>query len=71
MKYNLGQEIWYMMDNKAHSAMVLSRSMVENKGGELPVHKQFGEAGIRYATVHGIISESGAFASKQELLNSL
>lgn len=77
MKYQLDQTVFYMKDNKIHSATVLSRAQVEcrfNKPateGQKRLHQPFGPAGIQYATVHGVFNEEQVFASKEELLASL
>lgn len=77
MDYNLGETIYYLRENKVHSAPVLSRIMVENKDNKPSNAEQerlftpFGKARIQYGTCHDIIDECEAFASKQELLASL
>jgi hypothetical protein len=78
MKYKLHQIIYYMRDNRPHSAPILSRVCVENGREIWPANEvqegffaRFGKAGVTYATCHGEIAESAAFASKEELLNSL
>ena len=68
MKYNLDQTIYYLKDNKLHSAPVRSRILVENGTSyAMP----FGESRIEYATVHGVFSEDEVFASKRELVRNL
>ncbi len=78
MKYDLHQIIHYMKDNRSHSAPVLSRVCVENGREEWIANEvqdgffaRFGKAGITYATCHGEIAESAAFASKKELIEAL
>ena len=78
MKYKLDQLIYYMQDNKVHSAKVLSRWCIENLkeyaslGTEdMTFYAPMGVEGVWYKTCHGIINEKHAFASKQELLESL
>jgi hypothetical protein len=71
-KYELGQKIYYLMDNRLHSAPVLSRIIVENQKEDYDsIFKQFGNARILYATCHGEIDEKDAFASKEELADNL
>lgn len=77
MEYNLGETIYYLRENKVHSAEVLSRTAVENANNkpsnavQEKLFTPFGKARIQYGTSHGIIDESEAFASKVELLASL
>lgn len=74
-KFRLGQEIFYIRDNRLHSAPVMSRRCVENsrecKSGGSNLYSRFGHSGIEYSTVHGIIKEKEAFASKEDLAASL
>ena len=78
MKYELGQLIYYMQDNKVHSAPVLARKQVENAKDynelgteDMAFAAPWGTAGIWYKTCHGIIDQNDAFASREELLESL
>jgi len=73
-KFELGQLIFYMENNRVHSAPVVARSYVDvidnrKEGGE--IYTRFGTPGILYSTCHGIVSERRAFATKSELLASL
>ena len=70
MKYKLGQMIFYMLENKVHSAPILARTVVEN-GTKIPIFMPFGNARIQYGTFHGIVEEKDAFTTKEELLKSL
>lgn len=76
-KYDIDQTIFYMRDNKVHSSKVLSRMCVENKfatgatASQRELYQPFGAAQISYATSHGIVHECKAFASREELLESL
>jgi hypothetical protein len=77
-KYNLDQIIYYMADNRVHSAPVLSRMYVDNlhpdwtsTPEQRDLFTAFGATNIMYATCHGTISETLAFASAQDLVNSL
>lgn len=68
MKYHLNQTIYYLKDNKLHSATVRSRTVVENaESWATP----FGESRIEYATAHGVFSENEVFASRRELVQFL
>lgn len=78
MKYNLQQTIYYLLDNKVHSAPVLSIMEVRNDKEDLAYTKEqkelftpFGKQGIKYATTHGIFPEEKVFDSKENLLKSL
>jgi len=68
-KYQLDQLIYYLKDNKLHSASILSRMKIENlyndKNSEL--FNQFNNEGTFYATTHGIFEEEKVFSSKEEL----
>lgn len=77
-KFKLGQEVFYMCDNRVHSTKVTSRMIVENsheswastetqKNSWMP----FGKTGVMYASCHGRWMESEIFATKAELLASL
>lgn len=77
-KYALKQTIFYLQDNVVKSAAILSRRFVENSDnqadltdGQRKVYQIWGRNAIEYKTIHGIIEESKAFASKEELLKSL
>ena len=73
-KFQLGQLVWYLRDNKVHSAKVLARlcseSEKDNSASDSP-WMAFGRTRVEYSTCHGVINESQCFASKQELLESL
>jgi len=78
MKYKLNQTIYYMMDNRVHSAKIFARMKVENTNEDSAVTIEqksfftpFGSAAVKYATTHGIILEEEAHASKEELLENL
>ena len=76
-KFELGQLVYYMRDNRVHRATVNSRMKVDNaKTGalnteQMKIFRVFGPTGEFYATVHGITPVEGVFASKEELLKSL
>lgn len=75
-KYELGQLVYYLKDNKRHSAPIISRMIVENKYDhfdrfQLRIQKnqfeffnRFGESVIMYATCHGEFKESDLFSTK-------
>jgi hypothetical protein len=76
--FELEQTIYYMRDSRVHSAPVLSRMSVENTHDEWAHTKEqkdlfthFGPSGIFYYTCHGLVSSVEAYASKQELLETL
>lgn len=73
-KFELGQTIYYMGDNKMHSAPVLARMIVENlrdvkmaTSEQIRLFQPFGEARTVYSTVHGIIHSDEAFESPAAL----
>lgn len=77
-RYSLGQTIYYLIDNKIHSAEVLSRSFVDNlhedwnsTKTQCSTFKAFGDTGVFYSTCHGIVNEKLAFPTKEELTKSL
>jgi hypothetical protein len=75
-KYQIDQTIYYIQNNKIHSAPILSRIVIENKyiahtAEQKELFTPFGESGIRYVTCHGIFKEKYVRASKEELLKSL
>ena len=61
MKYELKQTIYYLRENRIHSASVCTRMNWQ----------KFGVSGIKYVTCHGVVDESEAYASKEELRDSL
>jgi len=76
MKYQIGQKIFYIYQNKAASSLVASRRQVDNRYDDtIPEQaarfQPFGKSGIHYSTSHGIFAEEFVFASKEELLASL
>jgi len=78
MKYELGQVVYYMINNKVHSAKILARMLVENLHDDwacTPEQKKlftpFGHSSVHYATCHALLLESEVFASKDELFESL
>lgn len=77
MKYELGQTVFYMKDNRVVSSTVRSRQLVENlyapslTGSHRELNQCFGPSGIRYRTTDGVYTESQLFATKEDLLASL
>lgn len=76
--HELGQVIWYIMDNRVHSAPVLARMIVDNLSQDKAhtqeqkkIYMPFGEEGIYYHTVHGLVTNREAYGSKKDLLDSL
>ena len=77
-KNKIGQIVYYLKDNKIHSAPVLSRMIVENDS-DFMVHtdeqkkffNRFGKNREKYATCHGEFFENQLFISKEEVVNSL
>ena len=76
-EFQLEETVFYMKDNRVHSAPVLSRICVDNKFKDISNAEQseafhkFGESKIDYATIHGVFTEDQIFHFKQDLLDSL
>ncbi len=77
-KFALDQLVYYMRDNKVHSANVMSIKVVMNLHEEWASTNEqkdtwlyFGPTCILYKTVHCKLNESEVFASREELLESL
>ena len=75
MKYELDQMIYYMCDNRPHSAPVLSRQVVENlhsdwtsNTAQESTFAPFGQDCEMYNTCHGTVTVEEAFPSKYEML---
>jgi hypothetical protein len=77
-KFELNQTIYYIRNNRLHSAPVLARMRVENLREDW-AHTQeqkslftpFGVACECYATCHGIVTEKEAADSKEEIVKKL
>lgn len=76
-KFSLGQVVWYLDENKVHSAPVLSRMCIDNHhddwactNEQKEVFQRFGASTVKYATIHGEYHEGSLFGSKEELLKS-
>lgn len=77
-KFKLEQTIFYMHDNRVHSARVLSRMVVENLHDDWVCNKEqesafgpFGPSQIIYNTCHGLVTEANAYESKEALAEDL
>lgn len=62
-KFELKQVVFYMMDNRVHSAPIRSRMIVEN----VDLYNDFGLATMIYATIHGKFQEHLLFESREAL----
>lgn len=78
MKFELEQTVYYLLENKLHSACVLARHRVENAKEDYACTKQqaelftpFGPGGTYYATCHGQFREEQVFGTKEELAAAL
>ena len=77
-KFLLEQTVYYMQDNRVHSAQIFARHCVENLKEDYAVTKAqaelftpFGPAGVFYATCHGTFNERDVYGSKEELAAAL
>jgi hypothetical protein len=70
-KYDVEQLIYYMGNNKVHSAPVLGRLYVEECVQQIGGSLSDLPNGCHYKTCHGIFTESEVFGTRQELLESL
>lgn len=77
-KFELNQLIFYVRNDRIHSAPVLSRMIVENAHENWVANKEqselfttFGPAQEVYATCHGSVFADAAYASRQELIDTL
>lgn len=76
-KYELGQLVYYLLDNKLHSAKVLSRMKLErldeskNNDPYDPYDNFDYDSGTFYATCHGTFREDEIFGSKEELAQNI
>jgi hypothetical protein len=76
--YDLDQVVFYLLENKVHSASILSRMCIENKclEGECTKEQEkfyyaFGKNAIKYSTCHGVFEENVLFDSRESLAYSL
>lgn len=77
-KFDLEQTIYYVRNDRVHSAPVLARIIVENAhddwactDAQKELFTPFGKGREAYATCHGFVPAEDAFASKQDLVNFL
>ena len=69
-EYELKETAFYLLDNKIHSAAILSRMIIENSKQDSCVTEQwnhlcmFGESKLNYSTIHGVFDASQIFKSK-------
>lgn len=78
MKYALNQLVYYILDDKLHSAPILASIEITNlhedyaaTDAQRKTFTPFGKAGVKYATCHGVLSEDKVFATKEDLAKSL
>jgi hypothetical protein len=76
--FDLDQTIYYIRNDRIHSAKVLARIIVENAHDDwncTPEQQQiftpFGNSREAYATCHGLVPVNEAFGSRQDLVDSL
>lgn len=74
----LNQVVYYLLDNKVHSAQVNSICKVDNWKEQISFTKKekqqympFGKAGTFYSTEHGIFNSDEVYVSKEELTQAL
>ncbi len=67
-KYELRQVVFYMRNNRIHSAPVLARKYIDNVEHK---HHSFEAACIEYETCHAAFNEADLFISKDALLEHL
>lgn len=77
-KFELDHVIYYIRNDRIHSAKVLARIIVENAhddwactDAQKELFTPFGKSREAYATCHGFVPVEEAFASKQDLIDSL
>lgn len=72
-KFNLGQTVYFLYDNKINSAVVTSRQLVENLLTENGNRQKnsFSNDGISYASNAGTHNEKNLFASAKEAADFL
>ena len=76
-KASIGDTIYYLHDNRLHSADVHAvrvcqysgKIPIGDKGYRFPITVE--DVGIWYYTVHGMFSEDKVFLSKKDLANDL
>lgn len=75
---NLGETIYYLRNDKLHSAPILSKIIVENANDDWDCNEEqkeiftrFGKAKIAYSTCHGEINDREAFKTPEALFAHL
>ena len=74
MKYEIGQEVFYLKNNRVHSAKVISRKQVDSTHepkDNMDDNAPFGKTRKSYHTCHGIFDENNVFPSKDALCRAL
>lgn len=78
MIHELGAVIHYMREQRPHSAAVLARMVVENAHEDwastpeqVAFFTPFGPGRVIYATAHGTVEASEAFATREDLVAHL
>ena len=77
-KYELTQLVFYLRNNRIHSAQILGRKWVENlhdhriaSGRRFSPDLPFGNNCKRYFTCHGMFNEDEIFPTKEDLIKNL
>ena len=77
-KFNLEQLVFYLVDNRIHSAPITSRMVVENSHDDWACTNEqkaawqpFGPSAVKYATCHGTFGENQIFESREALSKNL
>lgn len=86
MKYEIGQTVYYIHDDKVDSGLVASRLKIEHNDDQLAdmqlvgratmlfmnkIKKAAHKSGEYYVTDNGIFFEDDVFATKDDLIGSL
>lgn len=76
--FDLEQTIYYIRENRIHSAPVLARMIIDNSKEQWAntyeqkrLFTPFGETCETYSTCHGFVQAFEAFGSKQDLVDHL
>lgn len=76
--FELGDTIYYIRENKLHSARIWTRMMVENAHDDRAHTKEqkdtwqhFGPSRVAYVTCHGVVMEDEAHESAEALAQAL
>lgn len=76
-KFALDQVVYVILDNRVHSAPVLSRMLVENQHQtyatkeQAHFFKRFGDCRVMYSTCHGEFHEEELFDSREALASAI